>query len=57
MPRSHTAYPEEFRRRMVELVRTGRNPEQLAREFEPRRSRFGTGFARRIRTRVDVATG
>jgi transposase len=35
MPRSHAAYPEEFRRRMVELVRSGRNPEELAREFEP----------------------
>jgi transposase len=35
MPRSHAPYPEEFRRRMVELVRSGRNPEELAREFEP----------------------
>ena len=29
------AYPGEFRQRMVELVRAGRSPEQLAREFEP----------------------
>lgn len=29
------AYPPEFRRQMVELVRAGRTPEQLAREFEP----------------------
>jgi transposase len=35
MPRSHAPYPEEFRRRMVELVRSGRNPEELSREFEP----------------------
>ena len=35
MPRSHAAYPPEFRRRMVELVRSGRNPEELARQFEP----------------------
>jgi transposase len=28
-------YPPEFRRRMVELVRSGRSPEALAREFEP----------------------
>jgi len=35
MPRSHAPYAEEFRRRMVELVRSGRNPEELAREFEP----------------------
>ncbi len=35
MPRSHAPYPEEFRRRMVELVRSGRTPEELSREFEP----------------------
>ena len=35
MPGSHAPYPEEFRRRMVELVRSGRNPEELAKEFEP----------------------
>lgn len=35
MPRSHAPYAEEFRRRMVELVRCGRNPEELAKEFEP----------------------
>ena len=28
-------YPPEFRRQMVELVRTGRSPESLAKEFEP----------------------
>ena len=31
----HRPYPPEFRRQMVELVRAGRNPEELAREFEP----------------------
>ncbi len=35
MPKSHPPYPPEFRRRMVELVRAGRTPEALAREFEP----------------------
>jgi transposase len=35
MPRSHRQYPAEFRSRMVELVRSGRSPEDLAREFEP----------------------
>ncbi len=35
MPRSHTPYPPEFRRQMVELVRAGRTPNELAREFEP----------------------
>ena len=28
-------YPAEFRRQMVELVRAGRSPEELAEEFEP----------------------
>ena len=28
-------YPPEFRQRMVELVRAGRSPDSLAKEFEP----------------------
>ncbi len=28
-------YPEEFRRQMVDLVRSGRSPEELGREFDP----------------------
>ncbi len=35
MPRTHPSYPPEFRRRMVELIRSGRTPEELSREFEP----------------------
>lgn len=35
MPKSHPKYPAEFRARMVELVRSGRSPEDLAKEFEP----------------------
>ncbi len=35
MPKSHTPYDPEFRRRMVELVRSGRSPESLAEEYEP----------------------
>ncbi|HZZ22905.1 MAG TPA: transposase [Roseiarcus sp.] len=35
MPRYRTAYPPEFRRQMVDVVRSGRTPEELAREFEP----------------------
>ena len=35
MPRTRSPYPEEFRRKMVELVRTGRTPYELSREFEP----------------------
>ena len=46
MPKSRPPYPPEFRRRMVELVRAGRTPEDLGREFEPRRSRSATGWRR-----------
>lgn len=35
MPQKRPPYPPEFRRQMVELVRSGRSPEELAREFEP----------------------
>lgn len=35
MPRTRAAYPAEFRRQMVELVRAGRRPDELAKEFEP----------------------
>lgn len=35
MGRTHTPYPPEFRHQMVELVRAGRSPEDLAQEFEP----------------------
>ena len=34
MPKSHPPYAAEFRQQMVELVRAGRNPNALAREFE-----------------------
>ena len=35
MARERQTYTAEFRRRMVELVRAGRSPESLAKEFEP----------------------
>ncbi len=35
MPRSHRPYPPEFRQRLIELVRKGRTPEELGRQFEP----------------------
>ena len=35
MPKSHRPYPPEYRERLIELVRSGRSPEALAREFEP----------------------
>lgn len=35
MPKHRQPYPPEFRRQMLELVRTGRTPEELAKEYEP----------------------
>jgi transposase len=35
MPRTRPPYSCEFRRQLVELVRSVRTPEELAREFEP----------------------
>ena len=35
MPKSHPPYPEEFRLQILELIRAGRTPDELAAEFEP----------------------
>ena len=35
MPKTRPPYAAEFRQQMVDLVRAGRTPEDLAREFEP----------------------
>ncbi|HKK26472.1 MAG TPA: transposase, partial [Gemmatimonadota bacterium] len=35
MPRTRPPYPPEFRKQMIELVRIGRTPAELARELEP----------------------
>ena len=35
MARKRAPYAPEFRRQMIELVRAGRTPEELAKEFEP----------------------
>ena len=36
MPQRHRGpYPKEFREKIVELVRAGRDPDELAKEFEP----------------------
>jgi transposase len=47
MPRTRPPYPPEFREQLVALVRAGRTPEELAREFEP--------SAQTIRTWADQA--
>ena len=35
MPKSRAPYAPEFRQQMIDLARSGRNPESLSREFEP----------------------
>ena len=35
MARRSAPYTPEFRRQMIELVRSGRSPESLSKEFEP----------------------
>jgi transposase len=35
MPKTRPPYPPEYRQRIVDLVRAGRTPESLAKEFEP----------------------
>lgn len=35
MSNARPPYPAEFREQMVELVRSGRSPEELSRQFEP----------------------
>ena len=39
MPRTRPPYSPEFRQQMVELVKTGRTPEELSREFSCGRGR------------------
>jgi transposase len=35
MPRTRRAYPPEYHQQLIDLVRVGRTPEELSREFEP----------------------
>ena len=48
MPRHRLPYPAEFRRQMVDLVRSGRTPEELSREFEPSAQAIWIGCVRPI---------
>ena len=41
MPKSRPPYSPEFRRQMIDLVRAGRSPEDLSREFEPTAQSIG----------------
>ena len=35
MPKSNKPYPPEFKQRIVDMVRAGRSPDELAEKFEP----------------------
>ena len=39
-------YPGEFRQQMVELVKVGRKPTELAKEFGPTKPALPTGYAK-----------
>ena len=52
MAKAKRMYPAEFRRRMVELVRAGRSPEDLAKEFEP-----SANTIRKWATQADIDEG
>ena len=51
MTRYRPAYPPEFRRQMIDLVRAGRTPEELSREFEPSAASIA-GWVRRADART-----
>ena len=52
MGRTRGPYPREFREQMVELVRAGRSPEELAQAFEP-----SAGSIRNWVTQAELDTG
>ena len=35
MPKTHQPYPPDFRQQILELIRAGQSPDELAQEFEP----------------------
>ena len=45
MPNTRKPYTPEFREQLVALVRAGRTPEDLAREFEPTAQSIGNWVA------------
>jgi transposase len=57
MPRSHPPYPPELRRRLVELVRAGRSPAELAGQFEPSEQCIRNRVKRPTATAVGARTG
>ena len=57
MAKTRPPYPPEFRRQIVELVRAGRSPEDLAQEFEPTAQSIRNWSARRSATPAAAAAG
>lgn len=57
MPKSHPAYPAVFREQILELVRAGRAPEKLAREFEPTAQTIRNWMAQAERDRGERTDG
>lgn len=53
MPGHYPAYPPEFRRQTIELVRVGRTPVELAREFEPTILKCGVTRQQRLHFCID----
>ena len=53
MTKTRLPYAPEFQRQMVELVNTGRSPEELAREFEPMAQSIKNWVAQAARNRGD----
>jgi len=56
MAKRRKPYPPEFRQQMVELVRAGRTPESLAREFEATAENIRNWVAQEDRDRGVVTT-
>ncbi|BCQ28595.1 transposase (plasmid) [Caballeronia sp. NK8] len=59
MAKRRTPYPAEFRAQIVELVKAGRTPEELAKEFEPTAQTIYNWVAQAARdagTRLDGLT-
>lgn len=52
MARTRKTYPPEYKRRLIELVRAGRSPEELAKEFEP-----SPNTIRKWATQADIDEG
>ena len=57
MPKRHPAYPAAFREEIVELVRAGRTPEELAKELEPTAQTIRNWMAQAERDRGERSDG